>query len=111
MLMLTSTMQTAEAVTHTTTIITKNVIDLRFQKIRRKRHKKTAMPQRHTDATYFIYKKDVAQSLRVHPPNSLSAKLHRPANAPSYRLQIFAGPYHYFLTPKRYTHSILVIPL
>lgn len=32
MLMLTSTTQTAEAVTHTTTIITKNVIDFRFQK-------------------------------------------------------------------------------
>lgn len=40
--------------THNNNNNKKNVIDFRFQKkIRRKRHKKTAMPQRHTDATYL----------------------------------------------------------
>lgn len=114
MLMLTSTTQTAEAVTqHNNNNNKKNVIDYRFPK---KYDESAIRKQQCLNGTQtlhiFIYKKkDVAQSLRVHPPNSLSAKLHRPANAPSYRLQIFAGPYHYFLTPKRYTHSILVIPL
>lgn len=66
MLMLTSTMQTAGAVTN---IKIKNVIDYRFHKTRRKRHKKIVMPQRHTAATYlYIQKKDVAQSLPCTSP-------------------------------------------
>lgn len=69
MLMLTNTMQTAEAVTHTTTIITKNVIDFRFQN---KYNESAIRKQQCLNGTQtlhiFIYKKRMWHSHSVYIP-------------------------------------------
>lgn len=69
MLMLTSTTQTAEAVTHTTTIITKKVIDFRFQN---KYNESAIRKQQCLNGTQtlhiFIYKKRMWHSHSVYIP-------------------------------------------